>query len=75
MLCCNHECKALIIKVTVHNRSIKRECQTLSGSHTKTLNKVEPMNYHKSALLIGDDNTEDGVSYMAFTTSEGIQWL
>ena len=33
------------------------------------------MNYHKSALLIGDDNTEDGLSYMSFTTNKGIQWL
>ena len=60
---------------TVYNKSIKRECWTLDRSRTNTLSIIEPISYHKSAyfvdtfyswqrLLIGNDNTEDGVSYI-----------
>ena len=68
-------------------KSILRVCKTLAGKSLANQRSIHQIHqcfppptfhaiwYHKSGLLIGDDNTEDGMSYMAFTTDEGVQWL
>ena len=59
------------------------ECRMLDRPHTNILDKVESVNYCKSThfvhtlyswqrLLIGDDNTEDDILYMAFITEKGF---